>query len=363
MTTGSDRQAKNPPRRRAGNIYQRLEEARAKRAQVLATPKPANKPTPVETKVVPARVVPEKKSGRERLPTLAPASVDPVPEPVEDVQKPRAVKGRVKWLAWHAAIVVILLAALFALTRAPATTVTVSADTPATLVAPVTPDAQVVTPSFASAPTPQSLSALAAIKPDAPPTRPTAENASPPDVPTAASMTALAIPTERPRQNPRVDAEVARGLPSELQVSGLEADDFAAPVEERQLDLRPAVNLPRSISSDASRAVEAQMDQLGLDWGAPRYFNFNVNQTQVRYFHDTDKADASVLAEAFGATLRDFTGFQPLPPEGRVELWIAGRSSAQPRTESTNILGDVRRDLRQFGSGLQDTLRSITGNR
>lgn len=53
-------------------------------------------------------------------------------------------------------------------------------------------------------------------------------------------------------------------------------------------------------------------------------FDFKISQTQVRYFHEADRAAAEVVANAMSARLRSFLSFNPKPDPGTVELWLAG---------------------------------------
>jgi hypothetical protein len=57
---------------------------------------------------------------------------------------------------------------------------------------------------------------------------------------------------------------------------------------------------------------------------------FGVAQTRIGFYHDADRAAAETVAAllrgADGATppLRDYGGLVPAPPQGTIDLWIAG---------------------------------------
>ena len=214
-------------------------------------------------------------------------------------------------------------------------------------------------PAISPAPIRSNSQILAIASFDALPTvpdallRPSVESA------TGDTVAQLLIPRLRPPQNPRSEAIVERLDPLSLAVPTLEESATALTGEVR-LNLRPSINLPRTTAPEIEGDVRTRIEQLGLPWSEPRLFSFNVNTTQVRFFHETDRADATLLAEAMGGVARDFTNFRPLPPEGRVELWMADRAPerAAPQEEAS-VFNGVRRDLRQFGSNLQDAIRSI----
>ena len=63
----------------------------------------------------------------------------------------------------------------------------------------------------------------------------------------------------------------------------------------------------------------------------PKPVDFTISETNIRYFHPADRAAAEDLAGALGARLRDFTGYSPSPPDGTIELWLAGKGNTPPK--------------------------------
>ena len=71
---------------------------------------------------------------------------------------------------------------------------------------------------------------------------------------------------------------------------------------------------------------------------------------------------AAALADGIGATLRDFTDFEPSPPEGLIEVWLAGREvggSGGGSNQSGGALDQIGADLRRLEQGLR---RALGGN-
>ena len=74
-----------------------------------------------------------------------------------------------------------------------------------------------------------------------------------------------------------------------------------------------------------------------------RDVDFNINERNVRYFHDEDRASAARMAARYDAELRDFTWFRPKPVEGTAELWLSGRAtddspdSAAPQVQANPV--------------------------
>ena len=57
--------------------------------------------------------------------------------------------------------------------------------------------------------------------------------------------------------------------------------------------------------------------------------NYTIRQTQVRYYHRDDAAEAAATAEALGGIARDFTDTARKPKPGRLEVYLAGSGGSQ----------------------------------
>lgn len=93
------------------------------------------------------------------------------------------------------------------------------------------------------------------------------------------------------------------------------------------------VHAPAALT-DAELATAADaFAAAGFDTIEPKSVDLTIKQTNVRYFSPEDEPAAATIAEALGAKLRDFTDFSPQPPDGTVEIWLAGRGSAEPAAD------------------------------
>ncbi|TMV04211.1 hypothetical protein FGK63_18155 [Ruegeria sediminis] len=83
---------------------------------------------------------------------------------------------------------------------------------------------------------------------------------------------------------------------------------------------------PSSLSSDTVEAIARKLEQTGHELNKTARVGFGISQSNVRYYHEQDAAQAAALAKDAGATLRDFTGAKTKTPAGLIELWLAGES-------------------------------------
>ncbi|MBT8408286.1 MAG: hypothetical protein KJN93_01515 [Alphaproteobacteria bacterium] len=99
-------------------------------------------------------------------------------------------------------------------------------------------------------------------------------------------------------------------------------------------DLRVLLNAPASVTDASIAAATAELGDLGATPGSVTRVDFNVSQSQVRFFRAEDAAAARQMAETLGARARDFTDFRPSPPPGTIEVFLSGRA-ARPATAQT----------------------------
>lgn len=64
-----------------------------------------------------------------------------------------------------------------------------------------------------------------------------------------------------------------------------------------------------------------------------------ISQRNLRYFHDSDRAEAARLARDYDAELRDFTWFRPQPLPGTTELWLSGGANGTERAAQVPTQG------------------------
>ncbi|MGB3314405.1 MAG: hypothetical protein WBB85_08325, partial [Albidovulum sp.] len=87
------------------------------------------------------------------------------------------------------------------------------------------------------------------------------------------------------------------------------------------------LHVPSSVPETEVQNVFAALKVAGFTVEDPRRVGFSISTSNVRYFHDADAGAATRLAETIGAAARDFTAYRPSPPDGTIEVWIAGRAS------------------------------------
>ena len=95
---------------------------------------------------------------------------------------------------------------------------------------------------------------------------------------------------------------------------------------------------PNQLSENAVNSVVADLKNTGHELSGTARVGYRVSQSNVRFYHQQDAAQAAALAEDAGALLRDFTGSNSKTPSGVVELYLAGEGAGPApvkRTAST----------------------------
>jgi hypothetical protein len=89
--------------------------------------------------------------------------------------------------------------------------------------------------------------------------------------------------------------------------------------------VRPQVVM--HVSPDLSQAArdqaESTLRSAGFDLTSSSVAGHSVAASQVFFFHQEDAPNATRVAEAIGARVRDFSAFRPAPEQGRLEVWLA----------------------------------------
>lgn len=84
--------------------------------------------------------------------------------------------------------------------------------------------------------------------------------------------------------------------------------------------LKLIVHAPATLTDAEIATASDAFAAAGFDTVEPKPVDFTIKETNVRFFSPADQADATRIARALGAKLRDFTGFSPRPPEGTIEV-------------------------------------------
>ncbi len=87
-------------------------------------------------------------------------------------------------------------------------------------------------------------------------------------------------------------------------------------------DLNIMFLAPKTTDPAARAAMAAKLAKAGFAPDVTGDVAFKVNATHVRFYYPDDASAARAVADSVGGIARDFTGFDPLPPEGTVEVWL-----------------------------------------
>ena len=170
-----------------------------------------------------------------------------------------------------------------------------------------------------------------------------------------------ALPNESVAEAPEVATPWPKPRPERaFEVADVEAETIPTLPVPVARDIRVVLNAPRTVPDESLAAVIDALQQSGAN-PDPRRVNLTISTSNVRYFHSEDAEAAAVIANGIGARLRDFTDFQPAPPEGLVEIWLAGSeiASASRTRDGERPLDQFAQDLRQLQ---RDLRRALGGN-
>lgn len=109
--------------------------------------------------------------------------------------------------------------------------------------------------------------------------------------------------------------------------------DLPLPPQEPAVALSQAVFLqaPTGVAENAVAGARDAVERAGFTVAQTLRVRLPISRSNVRYFHPEDAAAAIRLAGEIDAIARDFTSYRPLPMEGTIEVWLAGRSAGSTR--------------------------------
>ena len=87
--------------------------------------------------------------------------------------------------------------------------------------------------------------------------------------------------------------------------------------------------IPSHLSTEMAGTAKGLLTRDGTKLVAAARVSYTIRQTQVRYYHSADAAEALATAEALGGIVRDFTDVQRKPKPGRLEVYLAGSGGSQ----------------------------------
>lgn len=88
------------------------------------------------------------------------------------------------------------------------------------------------------------------------------------------------------------------------------------------LSVRVAV--PQTAPEEDLARISAILGGAGIEIGSVDRVPYRISASHLRYFHPRDAQAAAVLAGALNLEMRDFTRFRPAPPDGMIEVFVAG---------------------------------------
>lgn len=111
-------------------------------------------------------------------------------------------------------------------------------------------------------------------------------------------------------------------LPSEVILA---PPEYANPYS----NLRILVRAPAGLPDNTVESLQEKLTTSGAAISDLKRVTFNVSQSHARFFSPENKEAAQRIAAAIGGQARDFTSFSPAPPQGTIEIYLAGRSNVR----------------------------------
>ncbi|MBT8412863.1 MAG: hypothetical protein KJO30_00925 [Boseongicola sp.] len=111
----------------------------------------------------------------------------------------------------------------------------------------------------------------------------------------------------------------------------------------------------------AENAVATAAD-IGIPVDQTRRANVSISRTNIRYFHAQDAEAATILASGLGGVARDFTDFTPPPNPGVIEIWIQGRGGSTNTQQGSATARGIEADLEALRNTIARALNAATGN-
>lgn len=310
--SGSDRP-------RVMTVYDRLEDARRRRRELLSQTAPEDVKPAARTSAPVREIRPERPA---MPPKTKPAPAPPPPraEEITDWEAPepaRRQRRRIGWLLPAVLLTAFWIWALPPLNETPQ-------ETPAADV----PSAAEPSTKLETEPAPANAIRAQTAGPVMSPVR---LSDTPPVAPQGETAVARAVPPGLAALAPDLAPPVAATPETDVPPVALPVAASPRPRLRPVPDAPPApddVTLVLHVSDGASdidaAAAAAVLGAAGIAIDERRTSPLSISRTNIRYFHVEDAAFAALVAEAIGGQLRDFTSFRPSPPPGIVEIWLAG---------------------------------------
>jgi hypothetical protein len=93
--------------------------------------------------------------------------------------------------------------------------------------------------------------------------------------------------------------------------------------------------VPQSVGDAEAEEIAGLLKDLGIGDSRVTRVGYKVSESHVRYYHRDDAPAAAALAAILGTSARDHTAFRPRPPDGTMEVFLAGEpTTPAPRVAS-----------------------------
>ena len=151
-------------------------------------------------------------------------------------------------------------------------------------------------------------------------------------------------PSVSPRPKPRLEDQASTDpvlpvplAPAEATVDGAAAELAVPSIANPERPSPPfsllelTILVPPTAKDAVAYGIADDAEWRGHIVAQIKKVDVNINERNLRYFHDGDRLEARRLAGAYDAELRDFTWFQPKPERGTTELWLSGSGAGEAR--------------------------------
>ncbi len=118
--------------------------------------------------------------------------------------------------------------------------------------------------------------------------------------------------------------------------------------------------IPNSLGARTVNSVVNNLVAAGHELSGTARVGFGVKQSNVRFYHKEDAAQATALAEDAGALLRDFTGSKSKTQNGVVELWLAGNSATKSKVKKVRLSASASDQVDQLKRQVLSKLKTAT---
>ncbi len=179
-----------------------------------------------------------------------------------------------------------------------------------------------VAPTVESTSPPVPRAAITGTAPDAAPITPAEDSAT--DIPENTAPVSAPPRPDTLLQDEAVTPPIAPAPPAPQQRPQTVVETV---VEEVSDPLRVTILAPPRADRKVADDLAADVARAGHELVRVKDVEFSINERNLRYFHEDDRASAARMAARYDAELRDFTWFRPRPTEGTAELWLSGRST------------------------------------